>query len=79
MQTIHIHTQLDSTTLHLPQVQPLLGKRVEIIVREELQRQAASEQEWIEFFAKAGTDLIDADLVQKYREFDRRASAAPTL
>lgn len=35
MPPIHIHTQLDSTTLHLPQIEPLLGKRVEIIVQEE--------------------------------------------
>lgn len=35
MNPIHIHTQLDSTTLHLPQIAPLLGKQVEIIVREE--------------------------------------------
>lgn len=35
MSPIRIHTQLDSTTLHLPQIEPLLGKQVEIIVREE--------------------------------------------
>jgi hypothetical protein len=35
MNPIHIHTQIDSTTLHLPQIEPLLGKHVEIIVQEE--------------------------------------------
>lgn len=35
MNTIHIHTQLDSTTLTLPEIAPLIGKQVEIIVREE--------------------------------------------
>jgi hypothetical protein len=35
MSAIHIHTQLNSTTLHLPEVLPLVGKRVEIIVQEE--------------------------------------------
>jgi hypothetical protein len=36
MNPIHIHTQLNSTTLHLPQIAPLLGKQVEIIVQEEM-------------------------------------------
>ena len=35
MGPIHIHRELNSTTLHLPEIQPLLGKRVEIIVQEE--------------------------------------------
>lgn len=35
MNAIRIHTQLDSTTVHLPEIQPLVGKRVEIIVIEE--------------------------------------------
>lgn len=36
MNAIHIHTQLNSTTVHLPEIQPLVGKRVEIIVMEEV-------------------------------------------
>jgi hypothetical protein len=34
MTAIRIETQLDSDTLYLPQLKPLLGKAVEIIVRE---------------------------------------------
>ena len=34
MTTIRIETTLDSDTLHLPQLRPLMGKSVEIIVRE---------------------------------------------
>ena len=35
MDAIRINTTLDSDTLYLPQVRPLIGKTVEIIVREE--------------------------------------------
>jgi hypothetical protein len=35
MNAIRIHRQLDSETLHLPELKPLIGKRVEIIVLEE--------------------------------------------
>jgi hypothetical protein len=32
---IHVHQNLDSDALYLPQVRPLIGKNVEIIVREQ--------------------------------------------
>ncbi len=35
MKAIRIHKQLESETLHLPELRPLVGKRVEIIVQEE--------------------------------------------
>ncbi|HET6572833.1 MAG TPA: hypothetical protein VFG68_04465 [Fimbriiglobus sp.] len=35
MNAIHIHKTLDSDTLHLPELRPLIGRRVEIVVREE--------------------------------------------
>jgi len=34
MTPIHIHTKIDSETLHLPELKPLIGKTVEIIVAE---------------------------------------------
>ncbi len=34
MNTIRIQARLDSTTLHLPELSPLLGRRVEIVVSE---------------------------------------------
>jgi len=34
MSTIRIETTIDSDTLYLPQLKPLVGKSVEIIVRE---------------------------------------------
>ncbi len=36
MDTIRIETMLDSDTLYLPQLLPLLGKPVEIVVRERI-------------------------------------------
>ena len=35
MNAIRISKRIDSETLHLPELKPLIGKRVEIIVREE--------------------------------------------
>lgn len=35
MNAIHIRKRIDSETLHLPELQPLIGKTVEIIVYEE--------------------------------------------
>ena len=35
MKTIRVRRKLDSETLHLPELRPLLGKEVEIIVHEE--------------------------------------------
>jgi hypothetical protein len=34
MDAIHVHQKLESDTLYLPQVKPLVGKNVEIIIRE---------------------------------------------
>ena len=36
MNAIHLRKQLDSETLYLPELKPLIGKTVEIIVREVL-------------------------------------------
>ncbi len=36
MTAIRIETTIDSDTLHLPQLKPLVGKTVEIIVREKV-------------------------------------------
>lgn len=35
MAVIHIHRTLESDTLHLPELKPLIGHAVEIIVRDE--------------------------------------------
>jgi hypothetical protein len=35
MNTIRIQARLDSTTLHLPELSPFVGRRVEIVVSEQ--------------------------------------------
>jgi hypothetical protein len=78
---IRIIKQIDSETLHLPELKPLIGKRVEIIVLEEAaplpakngsqphddvaDRWAAAEQAVREL-----TDY-DFDALREQREFDR--------
>ena len=93
MNAIRIHTQLDSTTLTLPEIAPLLGKRVEIIVLEEsplipaqprpvvgIHGRSATPGEWDDFFASQGPLVLDpANLTENYREYDRSCHNAPEL
>jgi len=80
MDAIHINTKLDSDTLYLPQVQPLIGKTVEIIVQEqaptgEPRQNGESPQrgEWKAALAGlAGLD-VDWDAYRRQREFDVRS------
>lgn len=77
MNPIHIHTLLDSTTLHLPQIAPLLGKQVEIIVREETPAALppgiiSGTGDW-EAFRKAAEELresYDFEAVTEQNEID---------
>ena len=56
MTAIRIHKQIDSETLHLPEIRPLIGKQVEIIVIEEnpVEPGRASNGPYDAFFALAG-------------------------
>lgn len=67
MNAIRIQTQIDSDTLHLPELQPLIGKRVEIIVLEEPQIGLRTETDWQPLFELAGQDLIDPDAYRQLR------------
>jgi hypothetical protein len=74
MDAIRIHQILDSDTLHLPQLAPLIGKPVEIVVREELPASSSANgyadrrQAWQAALANlAGLD-IDWDAYQRGRE-----------
>jgi hypothetical protein len=66
MTIIHIRTQLESDTLHLPELKPLIGKTVEITVREEM---AGSQgpSPYDAFFALAGEDAVDPNAYRQLR------------
>ncbi len=64
--TIHIRIRLDSDTLHLPELKPLLGKDVEIIVRETTPA-PSSAGPYDAFFALAGQDVVDPDAYRRLR------------
>jgi hypothetical protein len=82
MEAIRINTTLNSDTLYLPQVRPLIGKSVEIIVREEAgtddQRQNGQYPQrdaWKAALASlAGLD-IDWDAYRRQRELDVRSAS----
>jgi hypothetical protein len=61
MSTIRIHRTLDSDTLHLPELKPLIGKVVDITVTES---PAEGAKDWSALEAIAGKDLIDPDVVR---------------
>jgi len=79
MDVIRIHTRIDSETLHLPELRPLIGKAVEITVREELPTAPAREEDWEAFFTAAGKDLLDPEVSKRYREYDQRHNVPPAL
>lgn len=84
MDTIRISQKLDSDTLYLPQVRPLIGKTVEIIVREEIgssdevqNGQHPQRDAWKAALASLGGLDIDWDAYRRQREFDVRSASDP--
>ena len=79
MDAIHINTKLDSDTLYLPQVRPLIGKTVEIIVQEQAPTVEQTQNgrnpnrvTWKAALAGLADLDIDWDAYQRQREFDVR-------
>ena len=72
MSIIHLTQQIDSDTLHLPELRPLIGKQVEITIREISRPAADSPDHWAALEAVSGKDLVDPDVCMAYREFDKR-------
>ena len=67
MTAIRIETTIDSETLHLPQLKPLVGKSVEIIVREKGSSTATPAiSDWAAV-ESAALGLVDYDF-KAYRE-----------
>ncbi len=70
MTTIRIQRTLDSETLHLPELRPLLGKTVEIIVQEQ-QAIVPGTGDWVALEeAAADLDGYDFDAWRRQREYD---------
>ena len=72
MNAVRIRRKLDSETLHLPELKPLLGKNVEIIVLEEnLPPITPGTGDW-DMAMKAVAELedYDFDAFRKQRECD---------
>ncbi len=79
MKPIRVRKKIESETIHLPELRPLIGKTVEIVVTEEPAAPAATEKDWEDFFAQGGPVPIDPEIYKQYREFDRRHNTAPDL
>jgi hypothetical protein len=84
MNDIRIHTQLNSTTIEIPEVQPLIGKRVEIIVREESNSAKPPPEvvpgtgDWnaaMQAAKKLRESGYDFDAAHRQRELDRKQAA----
>jgi hypothetical protein len=75
MNAIRIRKKLDSDTLHLPELRPLLGRTVEIIVLEEESTPAIrpGTGDW-DAAARAARELADYDFDawREQREYDRK-------
>jgi hypothetical protein len=78
MNAIRIRKRLDSDTLHLPELRPLLGQTVEIIVLEEetVAGLRPGTGDWAAFdrLAREVTDY-DFDAQRQQDEFDRRRAS----
>lgn len=61
MNDIRIETILDSDTLYLPQLKPLMGKSVEILVREKVSLDVSPAMEDVAAMQAAVLDLEDYD------------------
>ena len=71
MSVIHLTQQIESDTLHLPELRPLIGRKVEITIRE-VSSATDDMDGWDALSALAGQDLLDEKLIEEYREFDRK-------
>lgn len=66
---IRVTQHLLSDTFQLPELRPLIGKKVEIIVRD-ISAQSSSDR-WDALIALAGQDLVDPDAYRQLRDLDR--------
>jgi hypothetical protein len=67
MPEIRLTRELQSDTVQLPELRPLVGKYVEIIVRD-LSQQTAPTNAWDALQDLAGKDLVDPVAYRRLRE-----------
>jgi hypothetical protein len=69
MQVIRVHKQIDSETLHLPEIRPMIGKKVEIIILEEQRSDSPSNEQnpWDGLYELAGKDVVDPEAYKQLR------------
>ena len=68
MHAIRIRTRVNSDTLHLPELRPLVGKNVEIIVLEvNPEALPNSKSLWDDLYELAGTDVVDPNAYRALR------------
>jgi hypothetical protein len=67
MNAIRILKKIESDTLHLPELQGMIGKTVEIIVLEEPEPAVNTPKDWQPFFDLAGQDLVDPEAYKELR------------
>jgi len=79
MNSIHIHTMVNSDTLHLPELQPFIGKSVEIFVLETPTTSAAIESLETFLGGRANRPQMEAAELQALRSDDRFARFWPFL
>jgi hypothetical protein len=75
MQVIRVQRQIDSETLYLPELKPLVGKNVEIVIREQ-EPSSPREHDWQPLIDAAAEGLVDPDVYRQFREFDRQHNTA---
>jgi len=71
MTEIHLTRDVQSDTLTLPELQPLIGRKVEIIIRD-LSEPSVPRNPWESLQSLAGQDLVDPDAYRQLRDLDRQ-------
>ena len=69
MNAIRIHKQIDSETLHLPELKSLIGKTVEILILEETAAppRTCASSPYDALFELAGHDVVDPEAYKQLR------------
>jgi hypothetical protein len=70
MTTIHLTQHLESETLYVPELRPLVGKDVEIIIRELPPGRLADPNRWKLLEELAGKNMIDPAVIEEHRRKD---------